>query len=197
VGAQVGPGDASLPGLSLITDLKSAEDALQTIIEQGEGAPEHSENSHYARFLTVRHEYDAFIATDPAFEPAFPVAHNPVMRRPLDPHNRVFIDMPEAARVLDLANSLYGHMLRCLVQAFGRSADDGPAKRFFIDCAIDLMELLPPVANHLASLPASKSHPGVNAGITFTMLRDIARLPPGPSEKRMMAERIAELGKHA
>src|SRR4029079_10706254 len=95
VGAQIGPADASLPGLSLITDLKSAEAALQTIIEQGEGAPEHSENSHYARFMTVRHEYDAFVAADPAFDPAFPVAHNPVMRRPLDPHNRVFIDMPE------------------------------------------------------------------------------------------------------
>jgi CDGSH-type Zn-finger protein/uncharacterized Fe-S cluster protein YjdI len=29
------------------------------------------------------------------------------------------------------------------------------------------------------------------------MLRDVARLPRGPGEKRMIAERIAELGKHA
>ncbi len=196
VASQIGPGDASLPGLTTVRDLQSAEDAIQTIIEQGEGAPAHSENSHYNRFLTVRHEYDAFAAADPSFAPAFPVAHNPVMRKPLNPENRVHIDSAEAARVLDFANSLYGHMLRCLVQAFGRG-DDEEGKRLFVGTAIDLMEILPGVSGHLASLPASHHHPGVNAGITFTMLRDIAQLPHGPGEKRMMAERVAELGKQA
>ena len=196
VASQVGPAEAHLPGLCTVTDLASAEAAIQTIIEQGEGAPAHSENSHYNRFLDVRHQYDAFIAADPTFEPAFPVAHNPVMRKPLNPENRVFIDSPEAARVLDFANSIYGHMLRCLVQSFGRG-DDAVGKRHFVGTAIDLMELLPAVANHLASLPASHHHPGVNAGITFTMLRDIAHLPSGPAEMRMMAERVAELAKQA
>ncbi|MEX0852758.1 MAG: ferritin-like domain-containing protein [Bauldia sp.] len=194
--SQVGPAEASLPGLSIVRDLASAEAAIQTIIEQGEGAPAHSENSHYNRFLSVRRDYDAFAAADPSFAPAFPVAHNPVMRRPLDPHNRVYIDAHEAAQVLDFANSLYGHMLRCLVQAFGRG-DDEVGKRHFVNTAIDLMELLSSVANHLASLPASHHHPGVNAGITFTMLRDIARIPRGPSEMRMMAERVAEMVRHA
>ena len=196
VASQIGPGDASLPGLTTIGDMQSAEDAIQTIIEQGEGAPAHSENSHYNRFLTVRHEYDAFVAAEPSFDPAFPVAHNPVMRKPLNPENRVHIDAAEAARVLDFANSLYGHMLRCLVQAFGRG-DDEEGKRLFVGSAIDIMEILPGVSGHLASLPASHHHPGVNAGITFTMLRDIAQLPRGPGEKRMMAERVAELGKQA
>jgi len=57
---------------------KSAEAAIGTIIDQGEGAPGHSETSHYNRFLRVRQEYDAFVATDPPSEPAFPAAHNPV-----------------------------------------------------------------------------------------------------------------------
>src|SRR5665213_2107820 len=38
--AQIGHGDVSLPGLAAVTDLKSAEDAIETIIEQGEGAPD-------------------------------------------------------------------------------------------------------------------------------------------------------------
>ncbi len=197
VAAQIGPDLASLPGLMIVTDLKSAEEAIETIIEQGEGAPGHSENSHYNRFVKVRQEYNDFLAADPAFEPAFPVAHNPVMRRPFDERERVFIDAPEAAKVLDLANSMYGHMLRCLVQAFGRRAGEEDDKRLFVDSAIELMELLQPVGRHLASLPASKSHAGVNAGVTFTMLRDIAKLPPGPGEKRMMAERVVEIAKHA
>ncbi len=195
--SQVGPGDAGLPGLSVITDLKSAEDAIETIIEQGEGAPSHSENSHYNRFLKVREEYEAFLAADPDFAPAFPVAHNPTMRPPLDKADRVHVNSHEAAPVLDLANSIYGHMLRCLVQAFGRGADDAEGKRFFVDMAIDLMEHLPPIGSYLASLPANHAHAGVNAGVTFTTLRDMARLPRGAAEKRMMAERVAEIAKHA
>ena len=195
--SQIGPGDAGLPGISVITDLKSAEDAIETIIEQGEGAPSHSEDSHYSRFLKVREEYQAFLAADPDFMPAFPVAHNPTMRRPLDKADRIHVNSHEAAPVLDLANSIYGHMLRCLVQAFGRGADDTVGKRFFVDMAIDLMEQLPRIGSYLASLPANHAHAGVNAGITFTTLRDMARLPHGEGEKRMMAERVAELAKHA
>ncbi len=195
--SQVGPSEAGLPGLMLVTDLASAEEAIETIIEQGEGAPGHSEDSHFNRFMKVRREYGEFLAADPSFQPAFPVAHNPTMRPPLDAHNRVHINSPEAARVLDLANSVYGHLLRSLVQAFGRGAGDEEGKRLFINTAIELMELLPPIGSHLASLPASPDRPGVNAGVTFTMLRDIARLPRGAGEKRMMAERVVELARHA
>ena len=195
--AQVGPAEASLPGLILVKDLASAEQAIQTIIEQGEGAPEHSEDSHFSRFLRVRKEFDALLTANPDFDPAFPVAHNPVMRQPLDPHNRVFIDAPETVHVLDFANALYGHMLRCLVQSYGRNAGEDADKRLYIGTAIDLMETLAQVGPHLASLPASRSHPGVNAGVTFTMLRDVQRLPRGPGEKRMMAERVAEMSRHA
>jgi hypothetical protein len=101
------------------------------------------------------------------------------------------------ALVLDLANALYSHLLRCLVQAYGRGASDEEGKRVFVDTAIDMMELLPPIGSQLASLRASGHHPGINAGVTFTVLRDIARLPDGPGEKRVMAERVAEIVKHA
>ena len=194
--SQIGHGDVSLPGMAVVTNLKSAEDVIETIIEQGEGAPGHSEHSHYNRFQAVRREYGEFLAADPLFAPAFPVAHNPVMRRPLDPAHRTFIDAPEAARVLDLANAIYGHALRCLVQSFGRVGDEA-GKRLFLDAAIDLMMTLSKIGSHLASLPASHSHPGVNAGVTFTTLRDVARLPQGDSENRIIAERFLEMGKQA
>jgi CDGSH-type Zn-finger protein/uncharacterized Fe-S cluster protein YjdI len=194
--SQIGAPEASLPGLLVVTDLASAEEAIETIIEQGEGAPGHSENSHYNRFMTVRQEYNDFLAVDPAFAPAFSVAHNPVPRPAPDAHNRVHVNSHEAAGALDLANSIYGHMLRCLVQAYGRGSDT-EGKRFFVDAAIDLMEVLPRVGQHLASLPANHRHPGIHAGVTFNTLRDMARIPPGAGEKRMMAERVAELAKHA
>ncbi len=194
--SQIGQGDVSLPGIIAVTDLASAEQAIETIIEQGEGAPGHSEDSHYSRFLKVRREYGEFVEADPAFDPAFPVAHNPVMRTPLDPAHRVLIDDLHSARVLDIANAIYTHMLRCLVQAYGRGAEDEAGKRLFVNAAIDLMETVTKIGPHLASLPAGPSHPGVNAGVTFTMLRDVARLPAGPSEMRIMAERIVEIARH-
>ena len=195
--AQIGPQDAALPGLMVVTDLKSAEAAIETIIEQGEGAPAHSEDSHYQRFLNVRTDYEKLSAANPNFEPAFPVAHNPVLRRPLDASNRVFIHEPQTARVLDLANATYVHMLRCLVQAWGRHEDGQAQKKMLVETARDLMGVLDKVAQYLASMPAGKDHPGVNAGMTFTMLRDLQRVTTGAAEMRMMGERVSELAEHA
>ena len=195
---QISPADAPLPGLSVVTDLASAEAAIETIIEQGEGAPEHSDDSHYSRLLGLRDQYEAMLKSDPGFEPAFPVATNPVMHE--DEETKagcVLIDDPEAVGVLDLANSLYGHMLRCLVQSFGRGPGDDEAKRLFVTLARELMSVMTPVCEHLASLPASASAPGVNAGMTFTMLRDVARLPEGRVEMRMISERFVEMADQA
>ena len=194
---QITPAEASMPGITAVTDLTSAKAAIETIIDQGEGSPGHNEDSHYNRFLRVRAEYDAFIAEDPAFQPAFPAAHNPVMRQPLDPTGRVYIDEPHAAGALDLANAAYGQALRCLTQAYGRSVEEGPRKRLFVDAAIDLMFVLTGIGPYLASLPAGRAHPGVNAGMTFTMLRDLSRLPAGASELQITAERFQEMAVQA
>ena len=195
--SQLGPDDVSLPGISVITDLKSADTAIDTIIDQGEGAPVHRDDSHYSRFIRVRDEYERMRAADPSFDPVFPVADNPVLRQPIDPHGRVHVDMPEAAHVLDLANAVYGHMLRCIVQSYGRGHEGEAGKHLFAGIAIDLMGVVDTLAGHLVTLPASRTHPGVNAGMTFTMLRDVAKIPPGPSEHRFMAERILDIARHA
>jgi len=195
--SQLGPDDVSLQGVRIVTDLASAEAAIDTIIEQGEGAPSHRDDSHYTRFLAVRSEFDRLVAARPSFEPAFPAAHNPVLRPPLDPDGRVFIENAEAAHALDLANAVYGHMLRCLVQSYGRGAEGEAGKHLYAGIGTDLMPVLDALGGHLATLPAGPSHPGIHAGMTFTMLRDIARLPPGPGEARFMAERLLDMAKHA
>lgn len=194
---QISPADAPLPGLCTVTDLSSAHRAVDTIVEQGEGAPGHSENSHYQKFLQVRGQLEALQAEYPDFEPAFPVARNPVMREPMDPANRVWITDPEAVKVLDLANSLYNMMLRFLVQGYGREPGEEDLKRLFVTLSREVMSVLTPVGEYLASLPAGPEHPGVNAGMTFTMLRDLARLPAGRGEMRMLSERLLEIAGHA
>lgn len=194
---QISFADAPLPGLTTVTDLEGAHAAINTIVEQGEGAPEHTEDSHYQRFVAVREQYQKMKAEDPSFEPAWPVARNPVMNRPIDDDNRVWITNPEARPVLDLGNALYNLMLRFLAQAYGRDPGEGDHKRLFATLAREMMSALTPVAQHLATLPAGPEHPGVHAGLTFTMMRDVNRLPPGAGEMRFLNERLGEIADHA
>ena len=61
------------PDLRPITDLESANRAIERIVEQGEGARGDWANAHYGRFLAVVEQYQAMRNEDPYFEPAYPV----------------------------------------------------------------------------------------------------------------------------
>jgi CDGSH-type Zn-finger protein/uncharacterized Fe-S cluster protein YjdI len=188
---QVGPDLAGLPGLMKVTDKASALQALDVIVEQGEGSPTDSEHSHYRRFIAIRDAYERFLAQHPGFDPSRPVASNPVMRNPPIPEGRTFVDAPGAALALDFANALYGAMLRALAQGF---AEREPArKRAFLDTAIDGMFAITPIAQHLTRLPASPRAPGLNAGMTFAMLRDVAATPDGAVAAAVLSERLRQL----
>lgn len=193
LGAQVGPDLAGLPGLARVTDLASALQAVDTIVSQGEGASSAVETGHYQRFVRIRAEYEALLGADPSFVPARPVARNPVMRRPPDPQDKVFIEAPAAAAALDLANALYGQMLRLLYQGFGEADDVAQDKRAFLDAAIDLMFALVPVAEHLTLLPARDEDASCRAGITFSTLRPLSALPAGLSARRVLEQRFDEI----
>lgn len=184
----------SLPGVTRVICLKTAHAAIEGIVAQGEGATDADETSHFQRFCRIRTEYDALLSANPAFKPAHPVAHNPVMRRPPTPEGRVWIEAPEAAAAVDLANALYLHMLRLLAQAFGRT---GPARDVLIDAAIGTMFAITPAAEACARLPARPGEGGCNAGMTFAMSRALSALPQGAPEWRMLGERFDEIAAHA
>lgn len=195
--AQIGPDIASLPGLIAVSNLADVKAAVNTIIEQGEGAPSDKDDGHYQRFVRIREEYRAFLAEDPSFEPAYPVARNPVSRQSWSAEPLVLVNEPEAELVLDLANSLYSLMVRALVQSFGRDVGYRDDKMPLMTLAINLMFVLEGVACHLATLPASADHPGINAGMTFSLPGDIQRHPEGRSEQVLMKERLEEMATQA
>ena len=188
---QVGADIVSLDGLSRITDLASACRALETIVEQGEGASAHHDRGHYARFVKVREAYEARLAADPDFDPAWPAARNPVMRKPIqNPEDRVWIEHDTPRRVLDLANAVYNHMLRFLAQ--GIVGTDTVEKRQMIDAAISLMSALDPLARELARLKAN-DHDDCNAGISFAALRSLQAPQSHPGVVTALRDRVAEL----
>lgn len=189
---QLGPEELTLSGARRVLCSKTALAAFDAIVQQGEGASSDSDTSHYHRFAAIREELPALRAANPAFEPAWPAATNPVLRRPPRPEGRVWLENPAAAATVDIANASYGLMLRLLAQAYllpGPSAEKG----LVVDLGVCLMRAFTPLAEHAARLPAGPSHPGCNAGVSFTALRDAAALPPGPAARRFIVERLGQI----
>ena len=181
-----------LPGARRVACLDTALAAFDTIVRQGEGAPDAAEDSHFARFVAIRSEYRALLQLNPAFDPSHPAATNPVLRRPPRPEGRVWIEAEPAVATVDLANSAYGLMLRLLAYAYAVPAPH-PDKALAVDLGLGLMRAISPLAEHAARIPAGSSHPGINAGMSFTALRDAAPLPAGPAGRRFFIERLGEI----
>lgn len=185
-----------LGGAKPVICLKTAHLAFEAIVSQGEGAPGHSQGSHYQQFIAIREELAAMRAANPGFEPAFPAATNPLLRPPVISQGRVWIENEEAAKTVDLANSAYQLMLRLLAYAY-LVPRTSPEKRLVLDLSQGLMRALTPLAERAARLPAGPSHPGCNAGVSFTALRDAAPFPPGRAAQEYFVERLAQLAEAA
>src|SRR5690606_18598492 len=115
---------------------------------------------------------------------------DPVLRPPIT-GARVWITDDEAAATVDLANASYNLMLRLLAYAY-QVPRGVPHKRLAIELSLGLMRIMTPVAERAVRLPVG-SRPGVNAGMTFTALRDAAPIPRGASAWRFFGERFDEL----
>ena len=188
---QVDTALAPLPGVAAVTDLASALAAVTTIVTQGEGAGGENHDSHFMRFCRIGNELAELIAADPAFEPAWPAATNPVMNAPIKAESeRVFIDHARNARWLDIGNALYTTSMRCLLQGF--NAGERRAKSTWLAASFALMRTVVPVGQGLAARPAHDDAPLPHGGLTFTPLRTLAALPQERAA-RVVVERIGQL----
>jgi CDGSH-type Zn-finger protein/uncharacterized Fe-S cluster protein YjdI len=188
--------DVALTGAKRVICVKTALAAFDAIVRQGEGAQENTLDSHYHKFESIRAEYQAILAADPTFAPAFPAATNPVLRRPPRPEGRVWLEDPRAIATVDLANASYGLMQRLLAYVYAVPSHD-PDKALALDLSIGLMHAIVPLAERAARLPAGPSNPSCHAGMSFITVRDASALPPGPSARRFFCERFKQLAEAA
>jgi len=184
--------ETGLPSAKPVLCSKTASAAFSAIVEQGEGAREHSLDSHYHRFAGIRAELAALHRANPTFAPAFPAAVNPVLRRPLWPEGRVWLEDEQAAATVDLANTGYALMLRLLAYSY-LVPRPAPEKTLVVDLSLALMRAVTLLGERAARLPAGPSNPNCNAGMSFTALRDAAALPPGAGAARFFVERLHEM----
>ncbi len=189
---QLSPEQIDLNGVKPVICSKTALAAFDAIIQQGEGAQEDSEGSHFNKFGNIRAEFETLKLANAKFLPAHPAAVNPVLRQPPRREGRVWLENEEAVVCVDLANSAYALMLRLIAYAYA-VASPSPEKALAVDLGIGLMRAMTPLAERAARLPAGPSNPGCNAGMSFVALRDAAPFPQGAGARRFFTERLDEL----
>lgn len=193
---QLSADEVDLGGAKPVICAKTALAAFDAIVRQGEGAQADSEGSHYQKFAAIRREYRALKEANSSFQPAFPAAVNPVLRRPPRPEGRVWIENENAAQCVDIANAAYGLMIRVIAYSYGVPRP-APAKAAAVDLGISLMRAMTLLAERAARFPAGPSNPECHAGVTFVALRDAAPFPPGVAAHRFFIERLTELAQGA
>lgn len=183
------------PELVPVTDLASARAAIETIVEQGEGARGDRHDAHFGMFLRVLVEYLEFKGRDPDFEPARPVMAAWV-RPPSDtsPSDLTLITDPTTAGVADLFNASYEVMLQMLVRFFAHTEETEEELRTLSNTAVGAMFLLiKPLGQLLTTLPVGAESPGKTAGPNFEFYRTGYLLPHRHAAWVLMHERLLEL----
>ena len=195
--AQIAGSFFTLPGLSPVTDLTSAEAALQGIIVQGEGGRGFTKDSHHGRFLAVQKEYEQVLKEDPTFEPARPVMCNPYSMLPNDAGIHGEVNLLEDPLSIDISN-LFDGCYEILIQALGRLFAHGEESEEQLTQLSDITEglmvdVIGPLGDALTLLPAGPSHSGLTAGPSFRFARDINTPPHRDAARALLVERFKEL----
>ena len=188
---QLAPPELELEGLILIRDKAAALTAINTIVSQGEGARTLA-HSHFEKFTRIKESVEKLIERNPAFEPSRPGARNPVMRKPVESEGTIWIDDARAALYLDLGNAIYSLMLRFLLQLYSMENRPAEARTVLLEGAFSLMHGLGAIGAILSQLPASPGVQGVNAGLSFDLIRHFNPIELF-SENQLLTERLNEV----
>ncbi len=116
------------PSSSRSPTSRRREQAIDTIVEQGEGARGDWRDAHFGRLLGILDEYLALKQADPSFEPARPV----VMANVRPQSTGVLVPLitdPGTTRAMDLLNVSYEVLLQLLSRYFAPTDETPGAAR--------------------------------------------------------------------
>jgi hypothetical protein len=196
--AQATPAHFGFEALQPVTDLASAERAIGTIVEQGEGARGEWRDAHFGRLLGILDEFLAARAADPDFEPARPVLAACV--RPPDSGVAVpIITQPFTVRCADLLNAVYEVVLELLARYFAHADESEEQLSALASVAGECMEdAIGPLGELVARLPIGPEHPGQSAGPMFELFYATDHLlPHREAAWTLMIERLREVADFA
>jgi hypothetical protein len=181
------------PELVAVTDVASAHRAIDTIVEQGEGARGEWRDAHFGRLIGILDELVAFKVTDPSFEPARPVVAAGVRGTTHGPELPVISD-PGTARAMDLLNVANEVLLQVLSRYFAHTDETDEQLGVLADVAVGLMYgAIKPLGSVITRLPIGFDMPDVTAGPTFELFYEVDYLlPHRQAAWVLMEERLRE-----
>jgi hypothetical protein len=166
------------PELVAVTDLASAAQAIETIVEQGEGARGEWREAHFGRLLGILDEYLALKGADPSFEPARPVVAANVRPQPTGVVVPLITD-PGTTRAMDLLNVTYEVLLQLLSRYFAHTDESQEQLEVLADVSVGLMYgAIKPLGMVVTTLPVGPDLPGVTAGPGFELFYQVDYLLP-------------------
>jgi hypothetical protein len=186
------------PELVAVHDLATATQAIETIVEQGEGARGEWQQSHFGRLLGV---LDAFMTARDAnadFDPTRPVLRAHV--RPVESGADVpLISWHFTVRIADLLNAVYEVTLQVLARYFNHTDESEAQLQALADVAFFLMEECISVLGEIVTrLPVGGEYPGRTAGPAFELFYDADwLLPHRDAAWQLIGERLNELADFA
>ena len=164
--------------LVAVTDLESARRAIDTIVEQGEGARGEWRDAHFGRLLGILDEYLELRAADPAFEPARPVVAANVRPQATGVPMPLITD-PGTTRTMDLLNVTYEVLLQLLSRYFAHTDESPEQLAVLADVSVGLMYgAIKPLGSVVTTLPVGWDQQGVTAGPGFELFYQVDYLLP-------------------
>ena len=161
-----------------VTDLVSAKRAIDTIVEQGEGARGEWREAHFGRLLGILDEYVELKRADPGFEPARPVVAANVRPQPTGVAVPLITD-PGTTRCMDLLNVSYEVLLQLLSRYFAHTDESPDQLGVLADVAVGLMyAAIKPLGTVVTTLPVGEHLPGISAGPGFELFYQVDYLLP-------------------
>jgi Ferritin-like len=191
--AQATSADFRWPELVAVTDAASAQQALDTIVEQGEGARGHWEAAHFGQFVEILEEYRGMIVANPEFDPVRPVMFAKVRRGERDDSLPVIGDRV-TAQCTDLFNVGYEILIQILERYFAHTEETDAQLATLARAALALMGgVLKPLGELITTLPVGPEHPGRTAGPSFELFyEDNDLLPHRESAWALLEERLRD-----
>jgi hypothetical protein len=180
--AQTSPDVMHWDGLVAVTDLDSAHQAIDVIVEQGEGATGDWREAHFGKFLEIYDEYLAFRAADASFEPARPVLPGHVRSHRYGDAVPLIED-PRTKRAADLFNVVNEIVLLALTRYFAHTDETAEQLALLENVGVGLMfAAIKPLGQLITTLPFGG--PDVRALLH-------RRLPAAPPRRGLDAHRRA------
>jgi hypothetical protein len=180
--------------LRVVTDLKSAQEAIRGIVIEGEGSPGAREGSHYNRFLKIRKALQEEQQRDPNFDPARPVVLNPQTREHRDAREGATLIEHEVTReVAELFNDIYSTMLLMLIQYYSYGGESVSQRVILRDsCRRMMSAVIRPLAEMLTEMPAKDNANEGTAGPGFEIYSGLHLAPDQGNRWIILKERFRQ-----